>query len=380
MPQLDHDLLIRAGRVVCTRTGLDGPGAVAIRDGRIVASGPNVGGSARQVIDLPDAVLLPGLIDLHAHPARSGSKYGVDPDVEFLPRGVTTVMSQGDSGADNWPVYRDETIATSRTRVQLALNLSKFGEPPGGPCFRDANCIDADACARAIADSGGSIWGISINLSRESCALDPQWILQRGLEIAVSARKPLLVGLRNPSDWPIRDQLDLLRPGDVVTYLFRDGEWSIVDNDGHIRPEVRAARERGVLFDACHGMQSFSFRIAEAAIADGFLPDTISTDQYNRHIGSDPPHDLPRTMSKLRAAGMTEHDVFARVSARPAAILGLPDEIGSLAPGSCADLTALTQRDSAAPLIDCRGERRPGPCWEAVLVVRAGIIACPGHS
>src|SRR5690348_7788274 len=111
MAQLDHDLLIRAGRVVCTRTGLDGPGAVAIRDGRIVASGPNVGGPAQQTIDLPDAVLLPGLIDLHAHPARSGSKYGVDPDVEFLPRGVTTVMSQGDAGADNWPVYRDMTIA-----------------------------------------------------------------------------------------------------------------------------------------------------------------------------------------------------------------------------------------------------------------------------
>src|SRR5690349_18064798 len=93
------DLLIKAGRVVSPIDGLDGPGAVAVRGDRIVACGPDIAGTAATVIDLPNAVVLPGLVDLHAHPAREGSKYGVDPDVEFLPRGVTTVMSQGDAGA-----------------------------------------------------------------------------------------------------------------------------------------------------------------------------------------------------------------------------------------------------------------------------------------
>ncbi|MBL8849739.1 MAG: amidohydrolase family protein [Planctomycetaceae bacterium] len=373
----DVDLLIRAGRIVCTRSGIDGPGAVAIRSGRIVATGPQVGGAGTQTIDLPDAVLLPGLIDFHAHPARSGSKYGVDPDVEFLPRGVTTVLSQGDAGADNWPEYRAGTIDASNSRVRLALNLSRFGEPPGGACFRVTNCIDRVACASAVADGDELIWGISVNLSRESCALDPRWVLQHGLAIATECGKPLLVGMRNPSDWPIREQLALLRSGDVVTYLFRDGEWSIIGKDGRVLPEVRDARERGILFDACHGLQSFSFRAAEAAIADGFLPDTISTDQYARHVGSNPPHHLPRTMSKLLAAGMTELDVFARVGAHPAALLGLSHDIGSLEPGSCADLTALVQRPSAAPLVDCRDDSRPGLCWESVLVVRAGTIVAP---
>ncbi len=147
MPEFDCDLLIRAGRVFCAATGLDGPGGVAIRGDRIVAAGADVDGHAKQSLEFPDALLAPGLVDLHAHPAKSGSKFGVDPDLEFLPRGVTTVLSQGDAGADNWPAYRRETIEGSRARVRLAINLSKYGEPEGGPCFRDADWLDADACA-----------------------------------------------------------------------------------------------------------------------------------------------------------------------------------------------------------------------------------------
>ncbi len=72
-----------------------------------------------------------------------------------------------------------------------------------------------------------------------------------------------------------------------------------------------------------HGMGSFGFRGAEHALAQGFLPDTISTDRYRRHLGVSPRHDLPRTLSKLLAAGMPEPVAFLRVTARPAAILGL---------------------------------------------------------
>ena len=96
---VEYDLVVNAGRVFCADTGLDGPGAVAVKDGRIVASGPDVSGSSRETLDFPDCVLLPGLVDMHAHPAPSTWKYGIDPDVEILPRGTTTILSQGDSGA-----------------------------------------------------------------------------------------------------------------------------------------------------------------------------------------------------------------------------------------------------------------------------------------
>jgi dihydroorotase len=139
------------------------------------------------------------------------------------------------------------------------------------------------------------------------------------------------------------------------------------------------ARERGVLFDIGHGMSSFDFGVAETAVAGGFLPDTISTDFYKRHSESDPRHDLPRTMSKLMAVGMSETEVFERATLSPARALGLQGEIGTLAAGACADLAVLRWNQEAAPLIDVAGESRPGGCWEPVMTVRGGeAIAATG--
>ena len=197
--------------------------------------------------------------------------------------------------------------------------------------------------------------------------------MNRALAVSEQTGKPLLVGTRLSSDWSLDDQLPLLRAGDVVTYCFNDFPESVV-KVGRIRSGVRDARERGVLFDIGHGMRSFSFPVAEAAIADGFLPDTISTDQYARHVGSDPQHDLPRTMSKLIAAGMAERDAFLRVTSRPAEVLGLKGEIGTLRTGACGDVAVLRWNDDGPPLRDVDGVQRPGGCWEPVLTARAGVV------
>jgi dihydroorotase len=207
-----------------------------------------------------------------------------------------------------------------------------------------------------------------------SCGeFDPREILQQGLEAAERATRPLLFGSRLHTDLPLTEQLSLLRAGDVLTYCFNAKDENLIEN-GHIRDVVRDARERGILFDIGHGMNSLSFETAESAIADGFLPDTISTDHYRRHVGSDPQHDLPRTMSKLIAAGMSESDAFARVTTRPARVLGLAGEVGTLASGSCADLCILRWNDDAPPLVDVEGETRPGGCWEPVTTIRAGKV------
>jgi len=122
MSDRQPDLIIKAGRVFCPDTGLDGPGAVAIMDGRITASGAGVSGQAKEILDFPDAVLLPGLVDLHAHPAPMGWRFGIDGDTEILPRGTTTVLSQGDAGAETWSVYLATIIEPSLLRVRLAMS------------------------------------------------------------------------------------------------------------------------------------------------------------------------------------------------------------------------------------------------------------------
>ena len=234
--------------------------------------------------------------------------------------------------------------------------------------------MDVDACVAAIEDGGEAIWGIAANIAK-SCAgdNDPREILNRALAAGNQTNRPLLFGTRREPDFPFEEQLELLRPGDVITYCFQSNLDCLVE-DGRVKDEVWAAREKGILFDIGHGMNSFHFEVAEVAIANGFLPDTISTDQYIRHVDSNPQHDLPRTLSKLLAAGMTEADALARVTVHPAEFLGLSGEVGTLVPGACADLTVLRFNEDALPLQDVKGLERPGGCWEPVLTVRAGEV------
>ena len=373
----NYDVLISSGRIFCADTGLDGPGAVAVRGDRIVASGPNVSGAAGLTLDYPDALLLPGLVDIHAHPARGGSRFGVDPDVHFLPRGVTTCLSQGDAGALNWAAYREEVIHGCRTRVRLALHLSKTGESPPDHCFEHLENADVDLCVDTIAAAGEDIWGIAFNTVLEPrLAHDPREIMRRGVEAAERSGRPILYGPRFNVDFPLEEQLAYLRSGDVFTYTFSPRPDNIIA-DGRLRQAVREARDRGVLFDGCHGMQSFSFAHAEQAIAEGFYPDTISTDQYIAHLGVDPPHHLPGTMSKYIAAGMPEAEVFARATAGPAGLLGLKGEVGTLAPGACADIAVLRWNPDGR-LADVLGVERPGGSWEPLATVKSGEPVSPG--
>lgn len=383
-PEEHYDLVIHAGRVICPANGLDGPGAVAVRGDRIAAvlaaaeSAALPSDSARQTRSFPDGILLPGLIDAHAHPALSGSKYGIAPDTHILPYGSTTLLSQGDAGARNWARYKEETIAGSHTRILMALNLSASGEANEAGCFADLADADVDACVATVVQDPASIWGIAANVGPGNCREnDPRQVMARTLAAAERTQKPLLIGQRRHDDWALEEQFDLLRPGDVVTYCYHARPGGIVD-DGRVLDCIRDARERGILFDLGHGMDSLNFAVAAVAIAEGFLPDTISSDVYARHVGATPRHHLPLVMSKLRAAGMKEADIWPRVTSRPAELLGMACEIGTLAPGACADLAVLCWHDEPRPLRDAVGNEREGGVWEPVLTVRGGeVVSAP---
>ena len=378
---VSFDLLITAGQVVDPARGLAGPGFVATSGDRIAETsvGSAVDGNpiAGIRLDYPGGVLLPGLVDMHAHPAVEESKYGIDPDEHFLPRGVTTVMSQGDAGARNWARYRERLIETARTRVRMAINLSASGESNPGPSLGDLAEADVDACVKAIRDGGDLIWGIAINVAEAVCGdCDPREMLRRAIQVGEATDRPLLVGTRHADDFPLDALLDALRPGDVVTYCLH-GLIDRIARDGHVLDCVWRARERGVLFDTGHGMGSFDFEVAKTVVKEGFLPDTISTDQYRRHVGSSPQHDLPLTVSKLLAVGMRAEDAWPRVTSRPAELLHLAGEVGTLTPGACADLVVLTESENETALRDVGGNERPGKIWSAKAVVRNGELVIP---
>src|SRR5205823_1478048 len=104
---------------------------------------------------------------------------------EFLRRGATTVLSQGDAGAADWRDWVRATLRPSRTRMLMALNLSARGESLPGPVLEAAADVDARACARVTRANRDAIWGIAVNTSRPvTGSSDPRWILARAIEAA----------------------------------------------------------------------------------------------------------------------------------------------------------------------------------------------------
>ena len=132
---------------------------------------------------------------------------------------------------------------------------------------------------------------------------------------------------------PSTDQvMELMRPGDIVTHCYNTHGIGILDENGKIKSSVTGARQRGVLFDIGHGAGSFNFGIARKALDQGFLPDSISTDVYTLNING-PVYDMPTTMSKMLALGMSLDDVLLRSTANPAKVVNRLAGAGGLSVG-----------------------------------------------
>eukprot|EP01050_Picozoa_sp_SAG11_P024026 SAG11_NODE_5003_length_1695_cov_1.113409_1_plen_421_part_00 len=414
------DLLIQAdtlydadGNAIIT----DGPCAVAITDDRIVASGrlatdvpANLAKNPKRLIRLSgDVMLAPGLIDLHCHvdPSAKVSRYGLDPDVHYLPRGVTTVLSQGDAGAQTWAAY-SAAVANCETRCLMAMNILNAGELPsyfeGREDGEDLEDFDSEACEAAMCAPGGAaVWGVDINTGHNHGSVaQMREAMRRAVTVAEATGTPILFGMRRQADQPFGEQLEQLRAGDVVTYVFRSTPHNIIrPQDGRLAPAIAAAARRGVLFDIGHGGNAFDFTVAEASLAQGLAPDTISTDLHSQvpwgdivedagascgfRVGSDRGrHELLRVMAKLESVGMGRLAVLKAVTATPARVLGLGGEIGTLRPGSCADVVGLRWRPAVGEerwLEDAFGNRREVAGWyQPACVVRAGRLVVGGEA
>jgi dihydroorotase len=173
---------------------------------------------------------------------------------------------------------------------------------------------------------------------------------------------------------PVEEIVDSMRPGDIVTHCFRGQEQGILDESGTLRPAVRRARERGVLFDLGHAGRAFAFDVARAALGQGLRPDTLSTDTHALRQGAfDPGFDLPMVLTKFLALGWSLSDVIAGCTVRPAQAIGWDDRIGRLAVGCEADITVFRLREEPIALQDCEGKTVQGDrLLEPVWTIRAG--------
>ncbi len=377
----DYDLLIRGGRVLDPKNGIDAVMDVAVAGGKIarVAAGISPA-SARTVADATGLLVVPGLIDIHAHVFFGTEKDGylsnsdtaVPPDNHSFRTGQTTMVDAGGAGWRNFLQFKEQVIDRSRTRVLSFLNIVGAGMK-GGPVEQSLPDMDAKLTAMRIRQHPGVIVGIKV-----AHYTGPEWDpVTRAVEAGREANVPVMVdfGVHTPplalEDLLLRH----LRPGDILTHMYAhvSGRIPIVDEAGKVRPFVTDARKRGVIFDAGHGGGSFLFRQAVPAMAQGFRPDVISTDLHTGSMNSGM-KDILNTMSKFLNMGMRVEDVVAANTSRAADVIRRPD-LGHLAVGSEADIAVLAVRRGTFGFVDTGGGRLAGDRkLECELTVRAGQV------
>ena len=369
------DLVLTGGHVIDPATGVDGRRDVAFATGRVAAVDHAIpGGTAREVVDVTDAYVVPGLIDLHAHAFIAGHDLGVETDPVCRATGVTTLCDAGSTGAANFAGLREYVMARAETRVLGFLHLSAIGLSHlgiGEHCLLEYS--DPDLAASVAREHRDVVLGIKVREQVEVVGAHGLEPLRRGLRAAEAAGVPVIVHVNNPPA-EYGEVLALLRPGDIVSHFFHGRGSGILDPAGRIKPAVHEARRRGVVFDVAHGRSHVNFPVVRKAFAEGFYPDTISSD-LTRPGRASIVRDLPTTLSKFLSLGMPLGDVVRAATAAPAGAIGRSGELGSLAPGAAGDAAVFTVDEGRFPYQDADGNAlEGGRRWTPRLTVRAGRV------
>lgn len=376
-----YDLLIKGGRVIDPKGGVNDVRDVAVWGGKIVRVAKDIpADSAEVVVPAGGLLVVPGLVDIHAHvyagtgePNLAGD-LSVYPDDHTLRSGVTTVVDAGTSGRRTFADFKRSVVDRAKTRVLAWLNI--VGRGMGGrPYEQDARDMDPAAAATVALQHPKVVVGF------KTAHYDgPGWVaVERALEAAELARLPVMVDFgtfRAERPYP-QLVLEKLRPGDLSTHMYVGlprAKVPLFDDQGRLLPYLGQARKRGVLFDVGHGFESFAWEQVVPAVEQGWWPDTISTDLYARSMNA-ALKDMVTLMSKFLSLGVPLADVVAMSTWAPARAIRRPD-LGHLSIGAEADVAVLRLREGDFGFLDVRNVRRAASQrLECELTLRAGEVA-----
>src|SRR6266481_269523 len=167
-----YDLIIKGGRVIDPSMRVSAIRDVAIAGGRIAAVEANIATQAAETIDARGKLVVPGLIDVHTHAARSKEGPAL-----CLADGVTGWVDAGSQGAD----HIGDTIAVAKSSPQqgrVLINIGRAGILPDGDTM-DIARADVGAARDAIAKNRDFIVGVKARLSRDVAAAEQHHRRQR---------------------------------------------------------------------------------------------------------------------------------------------------------------------------------------------------------
>ena len=383
-PNDKYDLVIKGGEVLDPSVGLRAKRDLGVRFGKIEAIEADIPAArATRLLDAAGKIVLPGLIDLHAHVYPYGSAIGIPAD-ELIPfQGTTTMISAGDAGANNFAAFRRYTVGHTRTRLYAFVHIANMGLTgfPEPELFH-LGFAQAESAGRTVAENADIALGIKVRMSENVIAqhgMEPLRRAIRGCEIAGGGARVMchIGGVATPQ--LMSEILDALRPGDILTHCFSGapndgGKFTNIVQDGKLLPAALAAKKRGVMFDIGHGGGSFDFTVAEAAMQQGCMPDTISSDIHVFSGNSPGMPYLTWVMSKFMALGFSLEDVVKMATSVPAGLINRIPKLGTLQIGAPADATVVELVQGAVDFVDTRNNLRSGKAYiKPVTAVLGGV-------
>ena len=384
-PDDKFDIVIKGGEVLDPSQSLRGRRDIGIRYGVIEAVESDIPAArALRLIDAGGKLVTPGLVDLHCHVYPYGSAIGIPADELIAHQCTTTCVSAGDAGANNFAGFRRFIVAQTRTRLYAFVHIANIGLTPFPlPELYNIDYAQVDACAKAVAENADIAIGVKVRMSENVIARNGAEPLKRAIqacEMAGTGGRVMahIGGVENVA--LMVEILNLLRPGDILTHAYSGapniaGAFTNIVQDGRLLPAALAAKRRGVIFDVGHGGGSFDYTVAEAAIAQGAPPDTISSDI---HVVSGNTPGMPYltwVMSKFLGLGFTLEQVVAMATINPAKIINRAPKLGTLQIGAPGDVAIMELVEGPVSFVDTRNNARNGRAYlKPVQTVTAGVV------
>ena len=374
---MEYDLVLTGATIIDPSQQRCTKGDIGIRNGRISRVDDHLDGDAHSTIDVSGKFLTPGWIDLHAHVYAGATTFGIKADALCLATGVTTIVDAGSPGWTNLRGFLEYIIEPSRTQVLTFVHISSIGllNSMRGE-MEDIRNADPEHTARVISMWPDHCVGVKVRQGVFQVGIHGVEPLKRAIEAAEMVNTRVMVHIDKGIALP--SILELLRPGDIVTHCYQGKGDHIIGEDEMVIPEVYEARERGIYFDLGHGAGSFHYGIAKRAVELGFYSDVISTDLHVYSLNA-PVYSLPETASKLLNMGVNLEEIVRQTTLNPARVLNRSDEIGTLKPGSVADIAVFGLDEGHYTFTDAHGRQEIGGSMISPhLTVRAGKVWYPG--
>lgn len=303
-----------------------------------------------QIIDLVGAFLSPGWIDLNTHVFHTIGDYCLPADDVGIRSGVTTIADAGSSGILTFDAFRHTAIDASKTRVFAFMDPSLLYIATSDAIAHQLDIVanprnqDVERAAAVIEANREVVVGLNVRpVQRSGEGYSPA--LNTARTLAERFNLPLLVHLEQRAQEAVVSTAELLpqlRPGDIVTYTFQP-HVGLFDGSGNLVQAAREAMDRGVLLNMSLSGSDFSTETAKAAIAQGVLPNILSTNLNRSNVSA--AGSLATMMTHFVNLGMPLADVVERVTTCAAAAIGKSDFLGGFKPGQLADFTIFKWSD-----------------------------------